>query len=159
MTAHPAVLVAEHEVGARETLCARLEDEGYRVHRAADGFEASRILLKAAVDAALLDMDLSGKDGPAILRELQKQESAPAVLVMTDSGNSAAAIRAIALGACDYLTRPVKFEELRTQLERAIECRPKRDVPVARGAEFRTPDSKDAPEIIQAAQGARRSLS
>ncbi len=68
---------------------------------------------------------------------------------MTDSGNSGAAIRAIALGACDYLTKPVRFEQLRTQLERAIEHRAPLDERLGRTQECRTADSKDAgPEII-----------
>jgi DNA-binding NtrC family response regulator len=117
------VLVAEDEAQARESLRALLEDEGYDVVTAADGEETLRLLAERTPDAVLLDIRLPGKDGLAVLRELRLQPSPPAVLVMTAYGSSAVAIEAIALGAFDYLTKPVHFDELRIQLARAIENR------------------------------------
>ncbi|MCS6951337.1 MAG: sigma-54 dependent transcriptional regulator [Bryobacterales bacterium] len=117
------VLVAEDEVQARESLRALLEEEGYEVVTAADGAEALRLTAEQAVDAILLDIRLPGKDGLAVLRELRNESLPPAVLVMTAYGSSAVAIEAMALGAFDYLTKPVHFDELRIQLARAIENR------------------------------------
>ena len=123
MKARGLVLVAEDETQARESLRALLEDEGYRVVCAADGRQASELLRREAVDAALLDLRMPGKDGLTLLGELREQASPPAVLIMTAYGSSDAAIQAMALGAFDYLTKPINFEELRIQLERAIESR------------------------------------
>jgi len=118
-----SILVAEDEAQARESLRALLEEEGYQVAAAADGEDAARILSSGRVEAALLDIRMPGRDGLSILRDLRNQEDPPAVLVMTAFGNSAVAIEAMALGAFDYLTKPLNFEELRIQLERAIENR------------------------------------
>lgn len=118
-----SVLVAEDEAQARESLRALLEDEGYDVLTAADGEQTLRLLAERTPDAVLLDIRLPGKDGLAVLRELRAQPSPPAVLVMTAYGSSAVAIEAMALGAFDYLVKPVHFDELRIQLARAIENR------------------------------------
>ncbi|MGA2264106.1 MAG: sigma-54 dependent transcriptional regulator [Acidobacteriota bacterium] len=114
------ILIAEDEKQARESLCALLEDEGYKVICAADGDEAARILATATVEAALIDIRMPGKDGLVLLRELKDNPDAPAVLIMTAYGTSAVAIEAMAIGAFDYLTKPLNFDELRIQLQRAI---------------------------------------
>lgn len=117
------ILIAEDEAQARESLRALLEDEGYQVLCASDGTEASRILNQSAVEAALIDIRMPFKDGLTLLRELKEHPSPPAVLIMTAYGTSAAAIEAMALGAFDYLTKPLNFDELLIQLQRAIEDR------------------------------------
>jgi two-component system response regulator AtoC len=114
------VLVAEDEKQARESLRQLLEEEGYQVSCAADGEQASRVLAMEQVEAALLDIRMPGKDGLALLREITHMAFPPAVLVMTAYGTSAVAIEAMKLGAFDYLTKPIHFDELRIQLERAI---------------------------------------
>ncbi|MCS7314966.1 MAG: sigma-54 dependent transcriptional regulator [Bryobacterales bacterium] len=117
------VLVAEDEPQARRALCALLEDEGYRVVAVADGRQAADVLAREPLDAAILDIRMPEKDGLAVLEELRRQPSPPPVLIMTAYGSSDVAIQAMALGAFDYLTKPINFEELRIQLERAIESR------------------------------------
>ncbi len=117
------ILIAEDEQSARESLRALLEDEGYRVICAADGDEAAQLLASTPVEAALIDIRMPGKDGLALLRELQNNPDAPAVLIMTAYGTSAVAIEAMALGAFDYLIKPLNFDELRIQLDRALENR------------------------------------
>jgi two-component system response regulator AtoC len=117
------ILIAEDEKQARESLCALLEDEGYKIYAAADGNEAARILGAVNLEAALIDIRMPGKDGLALLRELRDHPDPPAVLIMTAYGTSAVAIEAMAIGAFDYLTKPLNFDELRIQLQRAIENR------------------------------------
>ena len=118
-----SVLIAEDEAQARESLRALLEDEGYQVICAPDGMQAAAILSRSTVEAALVDIRMPFKDGLALLRELREHPAPPAVLIMTAYGSSAAAIEAMALGAFDYITKPLNFEELRIQLQRAIENR------------------------------------
>jgi len=117
------ILIAEDEPQARESLRALLEEEGYRVLVAVDGRQASQMLACEPVDAALIDLRMPGKDGLALLDELRREPAAPPVLIMTAYGSSDVAIQAMALGAFDYLAKPINFEELRIQLERAIESR------------------------------------
>jgi two-component system response regulator AtoC len=114
------VLVAEDDARARESLRALLEEEGYQVELAADGEAASALLQRQSFDAVLADVRMPGKDGLSLLREIRRQPTPPAVLVMTAFGNSAIAIEAMKLGAYDYLTKPLHFDELLIQLERAV---------------------------------------
>ena len=118
-----SVLVAEDEPAAREALRQLLEDEGYRVLATSRGDEALEILTDGRVEAAVLDVRMPGRDGLSVLRELQRQENPPAVLVMTAYGTSSVAIEAMTLGAFDYLTKPISFEELLILLRRAIDSR------------------------------------
>lgn len=123
MKRKPSVLVAEDEDQARTALEALLTDEGYTVQCAADGNEAARLLTAGGVEGALIDIRMPGRDGLSVLRGLREMEHPPAVLIMTAYGSSGAAIEAMALGAFDYLTKPLNFDEVLIQLERAIENR------------------------------------
>jgi DNA-binding NtrC family response regulator len=114
------ILVAEDDPRARESLTALLAEEGYSVEAVEDGRQASRLLGEEHFDAALLDVRMPGKDGLAVLRELHARRHPPAVLVMTAYGNSSVAIEAMKLGAYDYITKPLHFDELLIQLERAV---------------------------------------
>jgi two-component system response regulator AtoC len=114
------ILVAEDDPRARESLAALLAEEGYVVEAVEDGRQASQRLSEESFDAALLDVRMPAKDGLAVLRELRETQHPPAVLVMTAFGNSAVAIEAMKLGAYDYITKPLHFDELIIQLERAV---------------------------------------
>jgi two-component system response regulator AtoC len=114
------VLIGEDDPHARESLRALLEEEGYGVVSASDGIEVSNHIHETEFDAVLLDVRMPGRDGLALLQEIQELPRPPAVLVMTAYGSSSVAIEAMKLGAYDYLTKPLRFEELLIQLERAI---------------------------------------
>ena len=120
MSRQGRILVAEDDPRARESLAALLAEEGYQVDAVSGGNEASRLLSEETFDAALLDVRMPGKDGLAVLRELRARERPPAVLVMTAYGNSSVAIEAMKLGAYDYITKPLHFDELLIQIERAV---------------------------------------
>ncbi|HTY61825.1 MAG TPA: sigma-54 dependent transcriptional regulator [Acidobacteriota bacterium] len=144
MRSKASVLIAEDEAQARESLRALLEDEGYQVLCASDGMEASRVLGQSTVEAALIDIRMPHKDGLALLRELKDSPAPPAVLIMTAYGTSALAIEAMALGAYDYITKPLDFEELRIQLQRAIEDRRRTSELEA----YREEDAQQESEIV-----------
>ena len=138
-----SVLIAEDESAAREALRQLLEDEGYRVFSTARGDEALELLADGRVEAAILDVRMPGRDGLSILRELQLQENAPAVLIMTAYGTSSIAIEAMTLGAFDYITKPINFEELLILLRRAIEGRRRaHDLETWRSEEAQASDSQ-----------------
>ena len=71
----------------------------------------------------LLDIRMPGKDGLTVLTDLHKHSKPPVVLVMTAFGNSEIAIQAMKLGAYDYLTKPIHFDDLLVQLQRSIASR------------------------------------
>ena len=114
------VLVAEDEEAARTSLVALLESEGFRVLSARDGVEALSITLHKEPAAVLLDIRMPGIDGLSVLRQALAGGSTAAFLVMTAFGDSSTAIQAMKLGAFDYLSKPLEFEHVLAQLNRAI---------------------------------------
>ncbi|MGH9257789.1 MAG: sigma-54-dependent transcriptional regulator [Vicinamibacterales bacterium] len=114
------VLIVEDDARARESLQALLNDEGYDVESASDGLQALQLLRHSEFDATLLDIRMPGKDGLGVLRDLRDHSRPPAILVMTAFGTSDVAIEAMKLGAYDYLTKPIRFDELLIQLKRSI---------------------------------------
>ncbi len=117
------VLVAEDEDAARSSLVGLLEAEGMRVIAARDGIEALSLILHQEPDAVLIDLRMPGLDGLSVLRKALAGGSTSAFLVMTAFGDSASAIEAMKLGAFDYLSKPIEFEQVLKQLGRSIEYR------------------------------------
>jgi two-component system response regulator AtoC len=135
-----SILIGEDDDRARDSLRALLSDEGYRVQTARDGTEVSQRLKEAEFDAVLLDVRMPGKDGLSLLREIREQPRPPVVLIMTAYGNSGLAIEAMKLGAYDYVTKPLHFDQLLIQLERAVSNRMQSISP---------PESPDENETIE----------
>ncbi len=97
--------------------------EGFHVLLAEDGPKALSLILHEEPDAVLLDIRMPEMDGLAVLKSALKGGSDSAFLVMTAHGDSGTAIEAMKLGAFDYLTKPLDFEHLLLQLNRAVEHR------------------------------------
>lgn len=114
------VLIAEDEPGARNSLTALLEDEGFRVLSAADGVDALSLTLREEPDAVLLDIRMPGLDGLAVLKRALAGGSGSAFLVMTAFGDSANAIEAMKLGAFDHLAKPLDFNHVLSRLKLAV---------------------------------------
>jgi two-component system response regulator AtoC len=136
------VLVAEDEENARGSLVALLESENFRVIAARDGPEALSFILHEEPDAVLLDIRMPALDGLAILRQALAGGSTSVFLVMTAFGDSRTAIEAMRLGAFDYLSKPLEFEQVLTQLRRAIDHRK-----LSRKVKPADPDEKDAKRL------------
>lgn len=117
------VLVAEDEEAARTSLVALLEAEGFRVLSAENGTNALSLTLHEEPDAVLLDIRMPGIDGLSVLRQALSGGSNSTFLVMTAFGDSKTAIEAMKVGAFDYLSKPLEFEQVLAQLKRAIEHR------------------------------------
>ncbi len=114
------VLVAEDEDAARTSLVALLEEENFNVLSARDGNEALALILHQEPHAVLLDIRMPGLDGLSVLKRAMSGGSLCAFLVMTAFGDSNTAIEAMKLGAFDYLSKPLDFESVLSQLKRAI---------------------------------------
>jgi DNA-binding NtrC family response regulator len=116
-------LVAEDDRTARVSLAELLQTEGFAVLLAETGTQAEAILTENEPDLALLDIRMPGLDGLSILRNARKRGSDAALIIMTAHGDSSTAIEAMKAGAFDYVLKPIDFQLLLQQIERALEHR------------------------------------
>jgi two-component system response regulator AtoC len=113
-------LIAEDETTARLSLTELLEHQGFRVIATDNGNNALSSLLQEEPDIALLDVRMPGLDGISVLRHAREAGLDTALIVMTAHGDSNIAIDAMRLGAYDYISKPIDFEQLLPLLKRAL---------------------------------------
>ncbi len=128
------VLVVEDDEGARTALGSFLQANGFRVRTASSGAEALGALAGPAPDAVLLDLVLPEPDGFEILRRIRARDAQLPVVVLSALAHAEDVVRAMKLGATDYLPKPFEPSELDLVLRRALDAQ-RRPAPEPRGAE------------------------
>jgi two-component system KDP operon response regulator KdpE len=123
------VLVVDDEVEIRRALKTGLTDHGFEVDVAASGEEALALSALHRPDIVLLDLGLPGLDGFAVLTRLRERSRA-AVIVLSVMANERDKVRALDLGADDYLVKPFGLEELLARIRAVV----RRQAAVASGA-------------------------
>jgi len=123
MRRNASVLVIDDEEIMREILQTLLEREGYAVRVAAAGAEGIDLARSLPFDAVIVDVMMPGMDGLQVLEELKKQDDSLPVLMVTAYASMDTAIRAMKLGAFDYITKPFKNDEVLVVLRNAVEQR------------------------------------
>ncbi|HEX5760837.1 MAG TPA: UDP-3-O-acyl-N-acetylglucosamine deacetylase [Thermoanaerobaculia bacterium] len=103
------VLIVDDEPGILSTLSGILADEGYRTLATQSGAEALRLYAEARPDVVFLDVWLADRDGLETLQALRASDPAAAVVMMSGHGTTATAVRAIKMGAFDYLEKPLSY--------------------------------------------------
>lgn len=117
------VLIIEDEAEVRNFASRVLELEGYRVLQAEDGYEGLRSMREERrIALVLLDLKLPGDDGWAVLKQLKKEPelSLIPVIVFTASVAEPQRNRALAMGAADYLVKPLSAASLRKSVARVL---------------------------------------
>lgn len=94
---------------------------GYEVITAADGKQALDLLRGAAVDCMILDLEMPGMDGFAVLRALDQQGSEVPVIVYTGTGNYERCIQAVRLGAYGFIDKAEPMERVVREVESVLE--------------------------------------
>jgi two-component SAPR family response regulator len=118
-----SILLLEDDDSMRETLVMLLEDEGYEVTAAGSGLEAVEHVSRRSFDLMITDIRMAGMDGLEALARVK--ESLPDVgsLVITAYAGEADSIRALRLGAGDYLKKPFELSDLLRSVERILATR------------------------------------
>jgi len=108
------VLIVEDEKTQRRLLQAKLEAEGYQVFITQDGRQGLQAFLDdPEIRLVLTDLSMPEMDGYQLIQELRKNESRYTyIIVLTANDDKDSLVRALALGADDYLTKPVCQDEL-----------------------------------------------
>jgi two-component system nitrogen regulation response regulator NtrX len=115
------ILIVDDEAGIRSTLSGILEDEGYQVAAVDTAAEAEKRLATEPFDAVLLDLWLPDRDGLEMLSGLQDRSFVPPVIVISGHGSVDAAVKAIRLGAYDFLEKPFALSRVVVTVQNALE--------------------------------------
>jgi two-component system NtrC family response regulator len=115
------ILIVEDEKPLRELLEIELTRSGYKVETAADGELGLEIYRQEAHNVVLLDMKMPGMDGVEVLKQMRVESTLPEIIVFTGHGTIETAVECIKLGAYDYMTKPVKLDELEMVIDKAYE--------------------------------------
>ncbi len=107
----PSILVVDDDPAIRRTLAAELKAEGYEVTEAADGREALEGFARYQPDLVLTDLAMPVSDGFDVVSGVRRVGPTP-VLVLSVRGADGDKIRALDLGADDYVTKPFSLPEL-----------------------------------------------
>ncbi|WP_404383316.1 two-component system response regulator [Caenispirillum salinarum] len=109
------ILCIEDEPDMRDLIVARLESTGYHALEAETAAEGLRLIGRARPDLTLCDVRLPDMDGYALLMELRFHHPTAALmpfLFLTGLDDHQNRLKGLALGAGDYITKPVDFELL-----------------------------------------------
>jgi len=116
----PQILLADDETTFRETFAKVLEEEGFSVTAVRDGKEATDAITGQPYAVAILDIQMPGSDGISVLREVTAIRPQTRVIMVTAYGTVEMAVEAIKLGACDYVMKPVNFDEMLTKVRQHL---------------------------------------
>jgi len=114
------VLVIDDDEAAREILVELLGRVGYHAFASSEGRSGLELLAGAAVppQAVLLDLRMPGIDGFEVLRRYRAQGGLAPVIALSAMDDKESVVKAMRLGASDYLVKPIEPEELREAIER-----------------------------------------
>src|SRR5438094_3171038 len=107
----PTILVVDDEPGVRSALGGVLRDEGYNVGAVPSGEACLERVRRSAVDLIVLDVWLPGMDGLATLARLRERQVDAEVVLISGHGNIESAVRAIKMGAFDFVEKPLSLDK------------------------------------------------
>jgi DNA-binding response OmpR family regulator len=114
------ILYAEDEEETRSIVTEELRLEGYVVDAVPDGEDAIRAIESTTYDLLLLDIKMPRKSGLDVLQFLKERNLRPRVIMLTALDDLSMAIKAVRLGANDYLTKPYSLEQLLGAISRFL---------------------------------------
>jgi two-component system, NtrC family, response regulator AtoC len=115
------ILIVDDDEGVRQILAEALKGAGHTVAMADSGERAVSAVREAPVDLVILDMVLPRVDGLEVLREITTLRPETAVIMITGYASVETAIRAMKMGAVDYIVKPFRMEEVELIVARALE--------------------------------------
>jgi DNA-binding NtrC family response regulator len=115
------ILIVDDEAFIRENLERILAEDGYRPFSTESGAEAVKKVSEEDVDLVLLDLNLAGKSGLDVLRELKEVDPEVLVIIITGYGTVESAVEALKMGAYDYMKKPFKADAIRLIVKLALE--------------------------------------
>ncbi len=118
-----SILIADDEINSREGLQKAILEEGRRVDLAADGAEAFEMIQTRDYDVLISDIRMPNMGGMELLEKTKQASPNTDVIMLTAYGSIEMAVRAMRLGAYNYLTKPVNLDELDVMLDQVFNKR------------------------------------
>ncbi len=115
------ILVVDDAREVRDLMKEFLAGEGFEVSSAHNGLVASRMVGREDFDMVITDIRMPKMDGMKLLETIKKTNPQLIVVIITGYGTIDAAVRAMRLGAYEYITKPVMLDELRLVIHKAFE--------------------------------------
>jgi two-component system nitrogen regulation response regulator NtrX len=115
-----AILVVDDEAGVRASLGGILGDEGYAVDAVGSGEAALAALEARRYDLVLLDVWLPGADGLEVLTRIRAADAELPVVVISGHGTIETAVKAVRLGAQDFVEKPLALEKTLLAVRNAL---------------------------------------
>jgi len=116
-----SILIVDDEEAVRTSLRSILEDEGYEMAEAANGAEALKIYGTDPPDLMILDIWMPEMDGLETLRRVKEFAPTAQVMMMSGHGSIETAVKAVKLGAYDYIEKPLSLENVTLRVKHALE--------------------------------------
>lgn len=115
------ILIIDDEPGIRTVLSDILEDENYSVITAKDGHEGLRAFREHEIDLVILDVLLPNIGGIDVLREIKREYQDIGVIVISGHANIDIAVKAVKLGAFDFVEKPLSMEKIINLVRNALQ--------------------------------------
>ncbi len=115
------ILIVDDNKYIRYSLTSLLEEEGYSITSAADGYKALKEIKTLAPSLVICDIKMPGIDGMEVLREIKKINKSLPVIMLTAFGEIKNAVDAMKYGAYDYVTKPFDNDEILMIIKKALE--------------------------------------
>ncbi len=116
-------LLVDDEAGILATLAGVLEDHGFETVATQSGEAAVELYRERRPDVVFLDVWLPDRDGLETLQLLRELDPAAAVVMISGHGTTSTAVRAIKMGAFEYLEKPVSYEQVLAAARGALAAR------------------------------------
>jgi DNA-binding response OmpR family regulator len=121
MVNRASILLIDNDAALRQLFAVVLTQQGYRCHEASNGLAGLAQLSASQPDLVLLDINMPGLDGFAVLTRIRQQDRAVGVIMCSAESATHFAAKALNAGADGYLSKPVRLLLLLQEVERVHE--------------------------------------
>ncbi len=117
------ILIIDDEDAQREVLSGYLKKKGFKIYSAPSGEEGIETVKNNLIDIIFSDYKMPGMSGIDVLEAVKKINPEISFVIITAFGTVENAVKAMRIGAYDYITKPVDLDELDLLIERIIETK------------------------------------